>query len=109
MTTAAFRIFGLLGSAAFSLAIVGAASAAQLDPQGGSQDVEKVVWTVAGVVVASLAMGILYLFKRRVGGFPKNPSWVAPISVMPASELPDETDDSQAAGGHAAAGHAPAH
>jgi hypothetical protein len=109
MKTATFRILAAVAPALLSLALVGAASAAEVNPQGGSQDVQKVVWTVVGVAVASVILAIFYLFKRRVGAFPKNPSWVAPISVMPAKDLPDETDGSHAAGGPAAAGHAPAH
>jgi hypothetical protein len=109
MKTATFRILAAVAPALLSLALVRATSAAEVNPQGGSQDVAKVVWTVVGVAVTSLILGIFYLFKRQIGAFPRNPYWIAPISVMPAGELPDETDDSHAAAGHTAAGHAPAH
>lgn len=69
-------------------------------------DVKNVaIWSMVGVAGGSVLLGVLYLLKRRVGGFPEHPSWVAPISIMPASELPSEgdphaTDDH---GAHAAA------
>jgi hypothetical protein len=71
-------------------------------------DVKEVaIWSMAGISVAAAALGVLYLFKRKIGAFPENPSWVAPISIMPASQLPG--DDNQ---GHEAVpqdSHAPAH
>ena len=72
---------------------------------GSTGDVKtRVTWMIVGIVGASVAMGLLYLFKRRIGGFPKNPSWVAPITIMPSSELPGDVD-SHAAESH---GHQPA-
>jgi hypothetical protein len=69
---------------------------------------EVTIWSLVGIGVFSTLMGVLYLFKRKVGGFPEHPSWVAPISVMPASELPGDDGDSHA--GHDSHGtHAPAH
>lgn len=60
---------------------------------GGTNDiVTPALWMVAGVTAGGLVLGILYLFKRRVGGFPENPSWVAPISVMRSSTFPVEGD-----------------
>ena len=55
------------------------------------------LWTVASVVGVSLVAGSLYLLKRRVGAFPSNPDWVAPISVMPAGENASEEADYPAA------------
>jgi hypothetical protein len=104
MKTVPFRALLLVVPALFALAGAGVASAQEAESQGGQQDVEKVVWTVVGVAITALVLGILYLFKRRIGAFPRNPSWVAPISVMPAGELPDEAD-----AGHEAAGHVSAH
>src|SRR5262245_1596666 len=62
--------------------------------EGGSgfDVVPGLVWTTAGVAIAALVMGVLYLFKRRVGGFPANPSWVAPITVMQSKDFPAEGD-----------------
>jgi hypothetical protein len=55
------------------------------------QRVEPVIlWTITGVGVGVVVFGTLYLFKRRVGGFPEHPSWVAPITIMPSRESPDE-------------------
>jgi|GEM_PF-1133919 len=75
---------------------------------------EVTIWSVVGVGAFSVILGVLYLFKRKVGGFPEHPSWVAPISIMPASELPGDDDAGHedhsghgAPGGHG--GHALAH
>lgn len=79
-------------------------------PQGESQDTEKVVWTLSGIGAAAILFGVFYLFKRRVGAFPANPSWVAPITILRAGDLPDEGDFGPTeAHDHGAAGHAPGH
>jgi hypothetical protein len=62
------------------------------DADSGFDVVPGLVWTTAGVAIASIVMGVLYLFKRRVGGFPANPSWVAPITVMQSKDFPAEGD-----------------
>jgi hypothetical protein len=74
----------------------------------GSQwsDVKDVaIWSMVGVAGGCALLGILYLLKRRVGGFPEHPSWVAPISIMPAGDLPSDPDSlaSDDHGAHAAA------
>lgn len=73
----------------------------------GTDVVPRVTWMLAGIAAAAVVMGLLYLFKRRVGGFPKNPSWVAPITIMPSSELPGDRDPHEADthGHQPAAGH----
>lgn len=73
----------------------------------GRDIVPPVLWMLCGVAASALALGGLYLLKRRLGGFPENPAWVAPITIMPSSELPQDED----AHGHAAGDkhHAPAH
>ena len=61
--------------------------------QGSDQDViPRVKWTLAGIFVGGYALSMLYLLKRRLGGFPENPSWVAPITIMPSKDLPGDTD-----------------
>ena len=73
-------------------------SAAQEGGNGSVVDVVPgAVWTVVGVAVGGLVLGIFYLLKRRVGGFPQNPDWVAPITIMPSKELPQEGDFGDAA------------
>lgn len=68
-----------------------AAVAQQQAGDGASNDiVTPALWMVAGVAMSGVVLAVLYLFKRRVGGFPENPSWVAPISVMRSSTFPDE-------------------
>ena len=94
------------GSGLSGLALVGTARAAEVTPQGSSLDLEKVIWTISAIAVASLIMGILYLFKRRIGAFPRNPTWIAPISIMPSKDLPDESQEPTEIAPH---GHAPAH
>ncbi len=49
------------------------------------------LWTIAGVGGGAVVFAGLYLLKRRLGGFPRNPAWVAPITVMRSRESPDET------------------
>lgn len=74
----------------------------------GGRDVwEVAIWSLIGVGIFAIALGILYLFKRQVGGFPENPAWVAPISIQRSRDLPSEPD----AHGHDDHGdsHAPAH
>jgi hypothetical protein len=72
----------------------------------GQDVVPMLIWMFVGVGVSALVLGTLYLFKRRVGGFPKNPTWVAPITVMRASDLPGDPDPHEATSD---GGHAPVH
>jgi hypothetical protein len=59
----------------------------------GSTDVKVVVaWMIAGVILSAIILAALYMFKRRIGAFPAHPSWVAPISIMKASDLPGDVD-----------------
>lgn len=51
-----------------------------------------VIWSLVGLGVFAAIMGALYYFKREVGGFPENPTWVAPITIMRSKDLPDEGD-----------------
>ena len=51
-----------------------------------------VIWTLAGVGIFAVGLGAFYFFKRQVGGFPENPAWVAPITIMPSKDFPDEAD-----------------
>jgi hypothetical protein len=62
------------------------------DGDSGFDVVPGLVWTTAGVAIAAVVMGVLYLFKRRIGGFPANPSWVAPITIMESKDFPAEGD-----------------
>ncbi|MGH2608582.1 MAG: hypothetical protein ACRDHF_05780 [Tepidiformaceae bacterium] len=61
-----------------------------------------VIWTLVGLVVVAAVLGVLYFMKRQVGGFPDNPSWVAPITIMESKDFPDEGDfgDEAAAPSH---------
>ncbi|MGE3076478.1 MAG: hypothetical protein AB7N24_11405 [Dehalococcoidia bacterium] len=72
-------------------------------------DVKEVtIWSIVSIAGGAAILGVLYLFKRKVGGFPENPAWVAPITIMPASELPG--DDVELGHGEIDHGsHAPAH
>lgn len=66
----------------------------QVPDDEGTREVEPtLIWAVVGVAGVALAGGALYLFKRQIGAFPRNPDWVAPISVMPASENAEEETD----------------
>jgi len=72
-------------------------------------DVKEVaIWSMVGVGAGAIVLGVLYTLKRKVGGFPENPTWIAPITIMPSRELPGDEDDGHgAAAGHD--NHAPAH
>jgi len=76
---------------------------------GGGVDVlPTILWSLAGVGVFAVALGVLYLLKRQVGGFPENPEWVAPISIMCSRDLPADDDShghGDPHGGHAAPAH----
>ena len=52
-----------------------------------------VIWAVIGVAAASAIGGVLYLLKREVGGFPSDPDWIAPISILRSGESPIDVDD----------------
>lgn len=107
VSTLAFAAFGAIAPAA---ADDGGHSAPQA-ADDGTDILPVTLWSLAGVALGAVVMGTLYLFKRRVGGFPENPSWTAPIGVMRSRDLPGD----DAANGHGAphdahgAGHAPAH
>jgi hypothetical protein len=75
------------GNAAFAAQEAGPSEDSPGDAWG-----EVVIWGVFGLGIFALAGGALYFFKRQVGGFPENPSWVAPITIMRSKDLPDEGD-----------------
>jgi hypothetical protein len=76
-----------------NLPIAGTFAAAE---SGGTDVMPMVVWSIVAVLVAGVVFGTLFLLKRRVGGFPANPTWVAPISVMPSKDFADEGTFSEA-------------
>ncbi len=65
----------------------------------GVDVVPAVLWTLVGVGVVVVAGGALYLLKRQLGAFPRDPERVAPIGGIHSANLPDETtyvDDADA-------------
>lgn len=56
----------------------------------GTDVMPMVVWSTVTILGAGVVFGTLYLLKRRVGGFPANPAWVAPITIMPSKDFADE-------------------
>lgn len=111
------RFLGLLFAVVVAATVV-PANLAFAQEHGGSEptaspsphwtDVKEVaIWSMVGIGAGVVVLGVLYLFKRKIGAFPENPSWVAPITIMPASQLPG--DDNQGHEAVAADGHAPAH
>lgn len=58
----------------------------------GIDVVPVAAWTLVAVVVGGIILGTFYLLKRRVGGFPENPDWVAPISIEESHTFPKEGD-----------------
>jgi tellurite resistance protein TehA-like permease len=99
----------LSATIAATLATAAPAFAQNGETSGGTDVSTTVIWSLIGVGIFSLALAILYLLKRQVGGFPENPSWVAPISIQRASELPSEPDAHGHDGHGDSHGHAPAH
>lgn len=106
---------------ALAFAALGAIAPAAADGEGaqsvtqaggnGTDILPVTLWSLAGVAAGAVVMGTLYLLKRRVGGFPQNPSWTAPISVMRSRDLPGDGDANGHGSPHDAhgGGHAPAH
>lgn len=72
------------------------------ESSGGGSDVKPmVIWSIVTVLGGATVFGTLYLLKRRVGGFPQHPAWVAPITIMPSKDFADEGAYGDApAGGH---------
>jgi hypothetical protein len=68
--------------------------------------VDRLVWMFVGIVASGILLAAFYAFKRRLGGFPSSPAWVAPITIVPSSTFPDdgsyedETTERGAGGGH---------
>ncbi|MCC6388320.1 MAG: hypothetical protein IT302_13180 [Dehalococcoidia bacterium] len=97
-------------AALFALAVAVPAAAQDHGPAptGGEGDtgsehdvVPVLVWSAVGIVAGGIVLSGLYLFKRRIGGFPANPSWVAPITIMPSKDFPTEGSYGDVpAGGH---------
>ena len=57
----------------------------------GTHAIEPMVlWSVAAIASGSLLLSVFYLLKRKVGGFPDHPAWVAPITIMPSKNFADE-------------------
>lgn len=102
---------GLLGATpAFAVPVAPEPGTAAISAheEGGSGDTgPRVTWALAAIGAGALVLGSLYLFKRRIGGFPEHPAWVAPITILKSSDSPDETTFGDApAGGH---GHSSPH
>ena len=74
---------------------------------GSPRAVERILlWSVAGVGLGALGLTTLYLLKRRIGAFPSNPTWVAPITIMPSRTFADEFTFSS---GESEVHHSPGH
>ena len=66
-----------------------------------------VLWSSAALAGTLIVLSALYMLKRRIGGFPENPDWVAPIQVLYSKDSPDEghfgdVDPNAAHGAHGA-------
>jgi len=103
-------VAALAAALAASPAATAFAQEATPGTNSNSDVVPTLVWSTLGVAAFAIVLTLFYFLKRRVGGFPKNPSWVAPISIRPSREFPGDTDshasahDEHSSGG----GHAPA-
>lgn len=65
-----------------------------------------VIWSLVAICIAGLVFGVLYLFKKAVGGFPQPPAWVPPTDLMLSKNLPQDPPDE---GHHDDPHGAPAH
>lgn len=54
---------------------------------------EPITWTLVVMAAGAIIGATFYLLKRQVGAFPKDPDWVAPISIMPAGENAEDEAD----------------
>lgn len=107
------RLLAAAAAFAFALATVAPAAAAAAQPaqplpavaaqdtgshgasaestsSGLSANTDRILWSLLAIALAVPLGGIFYLLKRRLGAFPEQPEWVAPISVMRSRDLPDE-------------------
>ena len=122
MHTAFLRIALLAAIAIASVASLGPAFAASspVTPLGmlatgaegpatgadSGTEVEPVaIWSFVVVLLASAAGGVFYLLKKRMGGFPANPAWTAPIEIMRSSTFPDENTYGDVPAEHGHGGH----
>ena len=112
MKSLLFRL--VLLSAVLAAALPGAAVFASDTPATGTQstlalglkvehaaaepnEVEPVaIWSFIVILLLAGLGGVFYLLKRRMGGFPSNPAWVAPITIMRSKDFPDENSYSDA-------------
>ncbi len=84
-------------SAALALSSVVSAAAQENTGGGGNSNlVPTLLWAALGVACFAVVLAGLYLLKRRLGGFPENPSWIPPISIRPSSDFPGDTDPHEA-------------
>ena len=58
--------------------------------------IDRALWALLGVGIGAAAGGGLYLLKRALGGFPKNPAWTAPISIMRSKDSPESYGEAPA-------------
>jgi hypothetical protein len=59
--------------------------------EGSGRDVAPVaIWSVVGIIAGAIVFTALYMLKRQIGGFPENPDWVAPITILYSKDAPDE-------------------
>jgi protein-S-isoprenylcysteine O-methyltransferase Ste14 len=82
-------------STAFATEFAPAASQAAVVAQAAESDQDVVpmaIWSIVGVLIFGFVLGVLYLFKRRIGAFPKDPEWVAPISIERSATFAKEGD-----------------
>jgi hypothetical protein len=103
------RLAPLLVAVVLCFSVFQAAAAASLAPLAGPQltienqhepattasesttNIKKnVLWMFSGIGASAIVLTALYMLKRRVGAFPENPDWVAPITIMRSKDAPDE-------------------
>jgi len=78
--------------AAISAVGAGVPAFAADSPKSGGPDtlVPVVIWSLVAICIGALIYGVLYLFKKQLGGFPQPPSWNPPIDLMLSKDLPQD-------------------
>lgn len=63
-----------------------------------------VLWSFSGLGAIGIFLGAFYMLKKKIGGFPENPAWVAPIEVLYSKDAPAEGAYGDTADAHGAHG-----
>ena len=92
--------YALVALAAAAATMPASAFAADGASAGNREVLPTVLWMSGGVAAFLLVLSVGYGLKRAIGAFPKNPTWIAPITIRPSSEFPGDLDPHEATSAH---------